>query len=559
MGNPPKGLKRLYGFPFRLVVVIALGISSAEALVMVILAHLPPLPLWLTTIIDSLFLLLLLIPVFIHLIFRPLVMQTTERNRTAEALKLERNKLRGILDAMEDGVYIVNQRYEIEYINSALEREFGPVAGRKCYEYFSGSTELCPWCRHHVFISGKPQKVEWQSLRSGRYFEISASPVAGENGTLAMLEVLHDVTERRRTEEKVRTLSRAVEQSPSCIVIADKAGTIEYVNPKFSELTGYSLEEAVGKNPNILKTGYTTAEEYRQLWGTILSGREWRGEFVNRKKNGEIYWESASIAPVVNAKGVITNFVAVKEDITERKRFEVELFTSREQLRNLSNHLQRVREEERAAITREIHDELGQTLATLQLSVALIERELRPNQTYLHRQTQEMSLLISDTVKTVQRLCAALRPLMLDELGLADALEWQAREVEKKSGIRCEMTVAPDISDPGQEMSIALFRIFQESLTNVLRHAGATMVKARLTRRRNRMVLAVRDNGKGIARNQLNSTISFGLIGMRERAAALGGKVRICGGPGRGTVVLARIPLKMGEVHNGTAQKNPHS
>jgi PAS domain S-box-containing protein len=125
-------------------------------------------------------------------------------------------------------------------------------------------------------------------------------------------------------EEKLRQLSRAVEQSPASIVITNPAGDIEYVNPSFVEVTGYTLAEVLGKNPRVLKSGEKSPEAYRELWQTITAGKEWRGEFHNRKKNGELYWESASISPIRDPAGRITHYVAVKEDITARKQTEAE-------------------------------------------------------------------------------------------------------------------------------------------------------------------------------------------------------------------------------------------
>lgn len=132
------------------------------------------------------------------------------------------------------------------------------------------------------------------------------------------------IAEHTKAEDELRKLSRAIEQSPSTVMITNIKGNIEYVNPKFTQLTGYSQEEVIGKNPRILKPKNIPSEEYRELWETITAGKEWRGEFCNSKKNGELYWEYASISPVRNHEGAITHFVAVKEDITERKRAEEE-------------------------------------------------------------------------------------------------------------------------------------------------------------------------------------------------------------------------------------------
>jgi len=157
--------------------------------------------------------------------------------------------------------------------------------------------------------------------------EIRAFPIAIGNQPM-VLGVARDISQRKQAEDQLRKLSRAVEQSPTTIVITDVAGNIEYVNPKFTELTGYSAAEAIGNNPRILKAGDMPPAVYRKLWKTITAGKEWRGEMHNRKKNGEMFWETSSISPVMNAEGEITHFLAIKEDITERKRADA---TVREQ------------------------------------------------------------------------------------------------------------------------------------------------------------------------------------------------------------------------------------
>jgi len=154
----------------------------------------------------------------------------------------------------------------------------------------------------------------------------------------AIAKGIETVKMKRLVQEQnnyIRMLSRAVEASPCSVVITDSKGVIEYVNTKFTELTGYSSEEAIGQNPRILKSDRVPPDTYEELWGTITTGREWRGEFLNLKKNGELYWESASISPIFNDQGAITHFVAVKEDITERKRAEKALRESEERFRNI--------------------------------------------------------------------------------------------------------------------------------------------------------------------------------------------------------------------------------
>ena len=156
--------------------------------------------------------------------------------------------------------------------------------------------------------------------------------------------MLNNIIRRRQAEGKLRQLSRAVEQSPASIVITDTQGIIEYVNPKFSQLTGYSPEEAIGQNPRVLKSGKTPPETYRQMWETLIAGNEWRGEFVNRKKNGELYYEFAIISPITDANGFVTHYLAVKEDITERKKIEEQIRLANEKLQAQLEEIQSLQE-----------------------------------------------------------------------------------------------------------------------------------------------------------------------------------------------------------------------
>ena len=180
-----------------------------------------------------------------------------------------------------------------------------------------------------AFKKLKPYDFEYRIIdKNGvlKHIHSIGKPILSENGvTEKILGTMMDITERKLAEEKLRKLSIAVEQSPAIVVITDTNGDIEYVNPKFTRVTGYTFEEAIGQNPRILKSGEQPPEVYKELWDTIISGMEWRGEFHNKKKNGEFYWEFASISPIKNEDGIITHFIAVKEDITERKQAEEKL------------------------------------------------------------------------------------------------------------------------------------------------------------------------------------------------------------------------------------------
>jgi signal transduction histidine kinase len=227
----------------------------------------------------------------------------------------------------------------------------------------------------------------------------------------------------------------------------------------------------------------------------------------------------------------------------ERKRAEDKLRRSLEQLRALSVYLQYVREDERIRISRQVHDELGQALTGLKMDLYWLSHRLPKKYRLMHEKTKEMSAHIDATIQTVRRIATELRPGILDDLGLVPALEWQAQEFQKRTGIECH--VQSDLKDAvlEQDLNTAFFRIFQETLTNVIRHAQASRVDVAIGADESAYILEVRDNGRGISEAEINDTRSIGLLGMRERAALLNGELLISGAPGQGTTVTVRIPI----------------
>jgi signal transduction histidine kinase len=235
----------------------------------------------------------------------------------------------------------------------------------------------------------------------------------------------------------------------------------------------------------------------------------------------------------------------------QHRRAAEQLKESHEQLRALSIYLQKVREEERTRIAREVHDELGQALTSCKLDLSWIAsklpRELKP----LHDKTKALVAHIDSTIQTVRRISTELRPGVLDHLGLLAAIEWQANDFQNRTGIRCEVhnNFSPEFALDSQ-ISTSLFRIFQETLTNIIRHAGATQVHVSLRKDKGRIILKVRDNGRGITEAEISNTKSMGLLGMRERAALMGGTFRITRPTrGSGTEVTVTVPHR-GEHHD---------
>lgn len=232
----------------------------------------------------------------------------------------------------------------------------------------------------------------------------------------------------------------------------------------------------------------------------------------------------------------------LEREVADRTRAEEALRLSRQQLRNLAAHLQSVREQERTDIAREVHDELGQALTALKMDVHWLSQRMSTVPA-LQDKTRAMSDTIDTTVQAVRRISSELRPKLLDDLGLSAAIEWQAREFEERSEIQCDVRSVPEDIVLDQARTTALFRIFQETFTNVARHAGASRVDVLLQRHPGEVEMTVTDDGRGITAEQVSDARSLGIVGMRERVHAFGGSLQIAGSADSGTTVRVTIPV----------------
>lgn len=262
----------------------------------------------------------------------------TERKWAEEKLRESESRMRLIVEGTPH-MFFYTQALDakLTYVSPSVEKITGhPVS--EWYnqtDWFTTKNKINDYAkeRTRAHLSGEfslePILVEIEHADKHLIMlEVYENPIKVDGKVVGIQGIAHDITERTTAENELRKLSQAVEQSPASIVITDLGGKIVYVNPKFSQLTGFTPEEAIGQNPRILKSGELPSEEYRELWEAITSGKEWRGEFHNKKKNGELYWEIASISPIRDSSGAITHFLAVKEDITEKKSLESQLLRS---------------------------------------------------------------------------------------------------------------------------------------------------------------------------------------------------------------------------------------
>jgi len=249
----------------------------------------------------------------------------TERRRAEATAQAERQRLHNVLEILPVMVCLLTPDHHVRFGNRCFREHFGESDGRRCFEYIFHRFDPCPECQSFTpFQTGAPHHWEWQAP-NGSCYDIHDFPFTDTDGSPLILEMDINITERRRAEEKLRKLSSAVEQAADVVVMTNREGAIEYVNPAFEKLTGYTREEVLGQNPRLLKSGSQDAHFYQQMWQTILRGEVYRGVMINRKKSGELYYAEKTITPVRDPEGQITHFISNDRDTTERRKLEEQL------------------------------------------------------------------------------------------------------------------------------------------------------------------------------------------------------------------------------------------
>jgi PAS domain S-box-containing protein len=358
-----------------------------------------------------------------------------------------------------------------------------------------------------------------------------------------------DITAQKEAQSKLtelEALEASILESIPSAVIGLRDRRIFFANDGVEKVFGWKAKELIGQSTRVL---YRSEDEFeviaQLLYSTLERRRTFTVEYPCRRKEGteiQCVISAARIGERLEQRGLVITY----ENITYRKQFEKELELSRGRLRDLSMHLQTIREKERTRIARELHDELGQLLTALNTGVILLNKKIPPEHKQLLERTGSMKELIDMTMQTVKRIYMDLRPGMLDHLGLPTAMEWQCQEFEKMTGVKCSVRVEPEDMMPDKDLSITIFRILQETLTNVARHSGARHVKVSLREEEDELELVVVDNGRGITEAELHKPKSFGLLGIQERVEFRGGGVKITGRKGKGTTVTVRLPLRQG-------------
>jgi PAS domain S-box-containing protein len=341
-----------------------------------------------------------------------------------------------------------------------------------------------------------------------------------------------DITPRKNLEQDLRIFSRAVDQSPVSIIITDTGGLIRYVNSRFSHLTGYPSEEVLGRNPSILKTGTTSREEYSILWKTINSGAEWSGEFCNRKKNGELYWETALISPIINEKGVITHFVAIKEDITIQKETD----------RRIQSSIIEAEERERLHFSQELHDGIGPLLSAIKMYVQWLEM---PNAKIKQSEIiKDIDRFLDESSRTIHEISFKLSPHILQNFGLIEALKMYTGKVKESSNVTIELK-SETICRFDKNTETIAYRILCECINNTIKHANASGISIDLQCDKGVLLIEYTDNGKGFNPEEtLALHKGIGLLNMQSRLKSVDGSMDIISKPGNGTTIKFQMKIQ---------------
>jgi PAS domain S-box-containing protein len=382
--------------------------------------------------------------------------------------------------------------------------------------------------------------------RDGREIAVehSAAPIlAGKGKVIGVVLVFRDVAERRR--ERIATAEQAalLELTQDSVFVIDMEGRVQFWSRGAEAMMGYSKAEAAGKIAHeLLCTEFPMP--FTEIQAELVQVGHWEGDLIKTARDGRRVVVAGRWAMQWGQRGQAPRILVVNSDITERKKGEELLVLQKEQLRALAARLQSTREEDRKRVARDLHDQIGQILTAIKMDMSWMRRHLPASAGEVLARLKESTQLIDDGVKTVRTICSGLRPGVLDDLGLAAAIEWQAEEFASRNGVLCQVSVPPvDLHHDG-DRATATFRIFQECLTNVIRHAHAKSVRVTLGQEEENIVLLVEDDGIGFREADLASSLGgLGLLGMKERAQFCGGDVQISSSPGKGTTVTIRVPV----------------
>lgn len=436
----------------------------------------------------------------------------SKRLELENSIRESEERFRAISEQASEGITLVNNEGKYIFVNHAFckmtgysEEELLTMKLIDIVEFVS-TKEL-------IIQHGIAQEIVLKRKNSSVFpIQLIVNPIKIGNNEL-QLGMVSDISYRKILEEEKFKLSKAVEQSANTVVITDIYGNITYVNPKFTELTGYTAEEAIGKNPRILKSGSQPQEFYKKMWETILSGKTWKGELHNKAKSGEFFWERATISPLKNNEGIINGFLAVKEDITKIIELERDIIVTSIE----------TEEKERARIAAELHDGIGPLLSTAKLYINwLLKDGSNVKKDELLKKTEEIISLTNTTIKEISN---NLSPSILEHFGLCPAIETFVEPLKLSSSI--EFSLQFNLSN---RLNIIqehiIYRIITESINNSIKHSKAQRISLAIYNTDDMFYLTYNDDGVGVDLYTLSQTkYGLGLLSIKKRLDSINAKI----------------------------------
>jgi PAS domain S-box-containing protein len=480
----------------------------------------------------------------------------TERKRAEEALRKSEARWRSVFENSAIGVALTDLHGRFLATNPVYQKMVGYNEENLRELTFLDITHQdyrgANWALVGELLDGKREQfqIEKQYRRKDGsliWVRNTVSLVAGTEAVPRFIMALsEDITERKKAEEALRRseayLAAGQRLSHTGSWALNLASGELYWSQETYRIFGFDpAKTRASVSETFLPRVHP--EDRPKIKGGLKRAADQKGSYAVDYRivlpDGSVKHIHDVVYPVTSETGDVMERYGVVMDVTERRRAEEARQKSHDQLRALAARLQSVREEERTRVAREIHDELGQALTAIKIDLSSLSHELAADKKHEY---ESILKLVDETIESVRRISTELRPAILDAMGLVAAVEWAAGEFEARTGTKCRLDLPQEDIAIDPQRATALFRIFQETLTNVARHANATEVSVRLAKENGNLSLRVRDNGKGISEEQLSAGSSLGILGMRERALLLGGKLAISGAAGEGTIVRVRIP-----------------
>jgi len=487
----------------------------------------------------------------------------TERKQTHIALKESEARLRQVIDLVPHFIFAKNRRGQFILVNKAVADNYGTtvesLVGKTDADFDPNPEEVAHFLKDDIEVmnSGRPKDIPEEKITDseGKVRMLHTIKIPYHiTSTVedAILGVSTDITERKRAEEALRQSEERfrslVQNSMDMITVHDKDLIMRYATPSMEQILGYKPEQLIGKNP----LSYVHPDDMALVIQEVEKVYAHRAEGIPteyrfRHADGSWMWVESVANNQLNNQN-IRGIILTSRGITERKQAKTQLEQLNKQLRDLAASIQRTREEESTRIAREIHDELGQQLTAIKIDLSFLEEEFlniqgQAQPTILNK-LRSMMFLIDSSIQTVRKIATELRPAILDSMGLSAAIEWLMEDFQGRTGILCQYNQPKENIELDKMQSIMIFRILQESLTNIMRHARARTVTITLQKTDGELRLDINDDGRGISEGDLKKMKSFGIFGMKERAFVLGGRLSVQGEPGKGTTIHFVLPLK---------------